>query len=69
MLNVLVRRKPIMKYKDENNGFRYKNCFTAYCLGVELEFETDLSELEFSDFLDGRYTREDIERFEMCGKF
>ena len=62
-------RKPIMQFKGSDSGFKYKNVFTAYALNVPLEFETDLSKMQFNRFLDGKYNRMQIEKFEMTGRF
>ena len=64
-------RKPIMQIKGTDNycGFKYKNTFTAYAIGIPLECETDLSWQEFENFLDGKYTGKQIKKFEMTGRF
>lgn len=63
-------RKPIMQVKDNNDDyFKYKNCFIGYVVGVAIEFETDLSKKEFENFLDGKYNMRQIEMFEMNGRF
>jgi len=47
----------------------YKYCHTAYALSVEIKFFTDLNYKEFENFCDGKYTGEQIEKFEMTGRF
>jgi len=66
-------RKPILRFKDAEgldvNGFKYKNTFVGYIAGVSFEIETDLSKKDFDRFLDVGLTGEQIEKFEMTGKF
>lgn len=61
-------RKPIMQVEG-NVTYNYKYCHKAYALTVELVCFTDLNEKQFENFLDGRYTRQQIERFEIYGMF
>ena len=65
----MLMRKPIIQEKGNGHCFKYRNCFVAYALNVPIEFETDLSRWEFNRFLDGKYNRKQIERFEMTGRF
>ena len=60
--------KPIMQVK-ENATYKYKNCFKAYALNVPILFVTDLSKKEFYSLLDGKYTSEQIQRYEETGSF
>jgi hypothetical protein len=60
--------KPIIQVK-ENATHKYKNCFKAYALDASILFVTDLSKREFDNLLDGKYTTEQIQRYEETGNF
>ena len=45
--------KPILAVKGYEDGFTYKYVRTAYCLGVPIEFSTDLTKEEFDKIING----------------
>lgn len=47
-----MQDKPIIAVKGYEDGFTYKYIRVAYCLGVPIEFSTDLSEEDFDKVID-----------------
>jgi len=64
-------RKPIIcaEGSDDLQLFSYKNCFVGYALNIEILFYTDLSYEQFCKYLDVGFSSQQIEKFEMIGKF
>ena len=69
----MLNLKPIAVIKGQEQGFVYKYVRIAYAAGVPMEFSTDLDKKQWEKFLDGEhggfYKKEEIERFELTGKF
>jgi len=67
----MLNRKPIIMAEGSESLMlcNYKYCHIAYALSVEIKFFTDLKYKEFENFLDGKYTGEQIEKFELTGRF
>lgn len=65
----MLCRKPIFIEYKGNETKHYKYIRTGYILGVGIKFLTDLTEKEWENFLDGKYTMEKINRFELTGTF
>jgi len=67
----MLIRKPIIcaEGSEELMLCNYKYCHIAYALSVEIKFFTDLKYKEFENFCDGKYTGQQIEKFELTGRF
>jgi len=67
----MLNRKPIIMAEgsDELCLFTYKHCFTGYALNVPILFYTDLTYRLFCRYLDVGFTSQQIEKFELTGKF
>lgn len=65
------KRKPIICCKDSEEAkmFKYKNCFVGWALNIPIDFMTDLNREQFNGLLDGKYSGQQIERFERYGMF
>lgn len=60
----VINLKPLVQVQGSGN-FQYRNNFTAYILGdIPIFFETDLDEEQFTKFIDGEYSKEEIETLE-----
>ena len=60
--------KPLLQIKGSGN-FTYKNCWVGYVMGEPVLVETDLNWDEFDRLCEGRYGLDEIERYEVCGRF
>ena len=67
----MLNRKPIIMTEGSEGLMlcNYKYCHTGYALNIEIKFHTDLTYTQFENFCDGKYTGEQIERFELTGRF
>jgi len=67
----MLKRKPIICAKNSNDSkiFSYNNCFVGWALDIPIEFLTDLTYKQFCKFLDVGFTSQQIEKFEMTGRF
>jgi len=67
----MLIRKPIIcaEGSDELMVCNYKYCHIGWALSVPINFFTDLKYKEFENFLDGKYTGQQIEKFELTGRF
>ena len=67
----MLKRKPIICAEGSESLmlFTYKHKFIGYAWNVPILFYTDLSYKQFCKFLDVGYSGEQIEKFELTGKF
>jgi len=67
----MFARKPIIcaECSDELCLFNYKHCFVGWALNIPILFHTDLSYKQFCRFLDAGFSSQQIEKFELTGKF
>jgi hypothetical protein len=62
-------KKPIMVVEEQENGYTYKYTRVCYVYGIPLKVKTDLTQTDFEKYIDYGFTAEEIERFELTGKF
>jgi len=67
----MLARKPIIMAEgsEELCLFTYKHCFIGWALDIPIRFYTDLNYKQFCRFLDVGFSRQQIEKFEITGKF
>lgn len=69
MLGINNMSKPIMAIKGQENGWKYKYVRTGYIFDDSMEFSTDLSEEGWNNLLNGKYTEDEILKYESTGNF
>lgn len=67
-------RKPIIQCVNTANSnnlkFTYKYIRNGYVLGdIPIPFYTDLNQKEFDNYLNGKYSMNDIQNYELYGTF
>lgn len=68
MLTILKTKKPIIMMGESQ--FKYKYIRTAYLMGdIPIQIQTDLKQQDFEKFIDGYFTQEQVDRFELTGSF